>query len=81
MIRLRWLSSSPSHGASSGVPHMSGRCAARARDASMRAAIDALPVGVDGTQRMASSLGHFSGVRGRIDTVEVAMVSFVAWRV
>ena len=23
-MRLRWLSSSPSHGASSGVPHMSG---------------------------------------------------------
>ena len=30
---------------------------------------------------MASSLGHFSGVRGRSDTIEVAMVVSVARRV
>ena len=41
VIRLRWLSWSLSHGASSGVPHMSGRCAARAREAWRQAAITA----------------------------------------
>ena len=82
VIRLRWLWCALWHGASSGVPYMSKRRQRHRQNGAgrPRGTTRDRP-GVDRTQRMASSLGHFSGVRGRIDTVEVAMVVFVAWRV